>query len=250
VDKTVFDQVLTHLQENEDAQKRSTAHISQLEQSLTANQQKIRSLEAELAEETEEQLDQRIAEQAQALDEHQKNYLLQKQTAAEFQNSLNLKNYELQQLLKQLEISKTGVCHACGQTIEEPYVQQLEQKKDKADQEARKIREDISALNFDPENKTGKALDKELKALEKQKTLRKQKEQELSSLRNYHKVWTDSLMTEQSHYQTLLNQRHTLETERDQLAKFQEVYARKDSLEEKRGCKDHANPERRKAETE
>ena len=63
------------------------------------------------------------------------------------ESSLKLKKYELNQISSQIQISKTGVCHSCGQPISKDHVDQLEDKYKNLEIEYYTLEENIKKLN-------------------------------------------------------------------------------------------------------
>ena len=63
------------------------------------------------------------------------------------ESSLKLKKYELNQISSQIQISKTGVCHSCGQPISKDHVDQLEDKYKNLEIEYYTLGENIKKLN-------------------------------------------------------------------------------------------------------
>ena len=92
---------------------------------------------------------------------------LEQQKNAEINNTLNkelsILQYKLKELNQQYEISKTGVCHACGQPIEESHVLMLENSIKETETKIEGKKQEISNLGFDPGDSKGKKLKNELK---------------------------------------------------------------------------------------
>ena len=231
VDKTALDKVINDLAQIDTAIIKTQNTIKDRAQNILEDQAKVDKDSEILSRSSAQELKDRLAALDKESTEHQDNYDRLKETVDSFTYNLNLKNYELKQLLEQLKISKTGICHACGQTIEEPYIRQLEAKKDKVEAEVEKIRQDIVALNFDPADQEGKRIAAAIKATEKAKYERSLIDQEYQTLSERIKLMKQAQESDNVHLQTLLAQKETLKAERTQLETFKEVYDQKESLE-------------------
>lgn len=124
--------------------------ISSDTQQITNTENKLAEIETFLAENSTDKLNKDLEKAKQDLKEHKEAFLAAQQRVAALSNDLNLKNYEIKELIEQIKISKEGICHACGQTIEESHVQKLEAKKDKFEQEADLLRQELVKENIDP----------------------------------------------------------------------------------------------------
>lgn len=76
----------------------------------------------------------------------------------ELKSSLSVLNHDHSQIERQIEISKTGVCHACGQPIDEDHVSKLEKSLESINESIKEITSNISAIGYDPLDSVGKEL--------------------------------------------------------------------------------------------
>lgn len=76
----------------------------------------------------------------------------------EHQEQLRVFKYKLNELNKQYEVSKTGICHACGQPIDEDHIQRLEADIALVEGDIIECEANIASIDFDPNDHISKEL--------------------------------------------------------------------------------------------
>lgn len=102
------------------------------------------------------------------LEKYTSDYQVAKKTQEEINKSLSVYNFELSEIIKQIAISETGICHACGQPIDESHTKKLKEKEAQLKKDIQDIHDKLLELNFDPENRKGKQIEKEIRFQEDQ----------------------------------------------------------------------------------
>lgn len=90
--------------------------------------------------------------------EHEIKYNEQRDKDTELNEELKVLQYKEKELNKQLEISKTGICHACGQPIESSHVDKLNEELSKVKEDIENKKAEIKNLAFDKTDSVGKNL--------------------------------------------------------------------------------------------
>lgn len=143
------------------------------EKELSNFTQILKSVEEEVKQYDLDALNKRIEELNKEIEVHNEQYKKDKETYQTLNDKLKLLNYQLTELTSQYEVSKTGVCHACGQPIEQSHIDKL-----KTDiEETKKVKEqtskELTDLNFDKKDYAGGVLEgnleHQLKTIDKYK---------------------------------------------------------------------------------
>lgn len=153
----------------------------------------------------------KLLEKQRDLEAHKKNYKELQERLNNLNQKINIQNFEERELEKQIEIGKSGVCHACGQAVNENHVQKLLAQKEAVNQELLTLKEDVLKLAFDKEDIIGNNLQREIKADE---DLLRRVESESKSLESY-KFKISSLRDFASERENAINK--LLEQEKDLL---------------------------------
>ena len=99
-----------------------------------------------------------IYETQKKIADHEIKYNEQRDKDTELNEELKVLQYKEKELNKQLEISKTGICHACGQPIESSHVDKLKEELFKVKEEIESKKAEIKNLAFDKTDSVGKNL--------------------------------------------------------------------------------------------
>lgn len=89
---------------------------------------------------------------------YEKDYKECKEKDIILNEELKVLQYKENEIKSQLEISRTGVCHACGQPIEETHIKNLKEKLQDTQQELAHKKWDISLLHLDFLEANGKTI--------------------------------------------------------------------------------------------
>lgn len=178
-----------------------------------------------------------IYETQKKIADHEIKYNEQRDKDTELNEELKVLQYKEKELNKQLEISKTGICHACGQPIESSHVDKLKEELSKVKEEIESKKAEIKNLAFDKTDSVGKNLrnvltyneeiskryNSDLKAKDALTTrisdLTSLIEERLNTLNEYHKKLTllQEKKTNLNSIVTLLKEKTELIKERDDL---------------------------------
>ena len=147
-------------------------------------------------------------------------------------DSLNVKNYELRELKGQLDISKTGICHACGQPIDEEHVEVLLSKEKNLLKEKEELTNKKNSLE-----KTVNELTEELNNLKNsfnekesliKKYLNQEKEKEFTN--NRVKEIEENINNNTVYINSLKKERDNLLQEQDSINKLIPLIEQKEEL--------------------
>ena len=168
------------------------------------------------------------------LEEYNSQYKELKEKDKDLNEKLKLSTYRVKELEGHYTISKTGVCHSCGQPIDKEYLSNLEKELNSAKEELNSIKDSIRELNFDKSNKKGKEL--ENKVEEVKGTLRKTESYEasLESTTNRISDLTNLIEERKKAYSLTQEKMRTLQTKKIELDSLKEAIRERDSLMEER----------------
>ena len=178
-----------------------------------------------------------IYETQKKIADHEIKYNEQRDKDTELNEELKVLQYKEKELNKQLEISKTGICHACGQPIESSHADKLKEELSNVKEEIESKKAEIKNLAFDKTDSVGKNLrnvltyneeiskryNSDLKAKDALTTrisdLTSLIEERLNTLNEYHKKLTllQEKKTNLNSIVTLLKEKTELIKERDDL---------------------------------
>ena len=125
--------------------------LEKLKSQLTNLQKKIEDTDFVAIQES-------IYETQKKIADHEIKYNEQRDKDTELNEELKVLQYKEKELNKQLEISKTGICHACGQPIESSHVDKLKEELFKVKEEIESKKAEIKNLAFDKTDSVGKNL--------------------------------------------------------------------------------------------
>lgn len=94
--------------------------------------------------------------------EHEVVYSKERDKDSTLNEELKVLQYKENELNQQLEISKTGICHACGQPIESTHIDKLNDELLKVKGDIDNKKKEILSVGFDKTDSLGKSLRKEL----------------------------------------------------------------------------------------
>lgn len=167
-------------------------------------------------------------------EDHLTTWRATKETVETLTQTLRLKNHDLEELSRQLKISKTGICHACGQTISDSYIIELEKKYNVMEEKVDALTAEIASYKFDPEDQEGQQLiaeeDRCWKLLEK-KTQLEQANKNINDRLTWSK---NSLNADKNRLKTLQERQSDLNREKTRLEQFSSDFERKTELENRR----------------
>ena len=164
------------------------------------------------------------------LEDHKIRYREQKEKDKELNDELKVTTYKVKELEGHYNISKTGVCHSCGQPIDAEYLSNLEKKLDSTKKDMESLKKSIKDLNFDKSDSIGKALEKKRDNIKS--TLREIEYYE-SSIEAYKERINDltSLIEERSKALSLSKEKlETLKQKRVELDSLNESIKERDNL--------------------
>ena len=164
------------------------------------------------------------------LEEHRLNYKELKEKDKELNEKLKITSYKVKELEGHYTISKTGVCHSCGQPIDKEYLSNLEKELNSTKEELSSVKESIKKLNFDKSDKEGKDL--ECKIEELKDIIRKTESYE-TSLKSTSSRILDlmNLIEEREKAYSLTQEKmRTLQVKKTELDSLKEAIKERDSL--------------------
>lgn len=168
------------------------------------------------------------------LEEYNSQYKELKEKDKDLNEKLKLSTYRVKELEGHYTISKTGVCHSCGQPIDKEYLSSLEKELNSAKEELNSIKDSIRELNFDKSNKKGKELENKVEDVKE--TLRKTESYEasLESTTNRISDLTNLIEERKKAYSLTQEKMRTLQTKKIELDSLKEAIRERDSLMEER----------------
>ena len=171
-----------------------------------------------------------LATKESELETHRTEYKDLKEKDKELNERLKITSYKVKELEGHYSISKTGVCHSCGQPIDKEYLSNLEKELNTAKGEMNSLKDSIKELNFDKSDTIGKGLEKEIEEIKS--TIRKVESYE-SSLESMKERSSDltNLIEEREKALTLTQEKmETLKSKKMELDSLKEVIKERDSL--------------------
>ena len=179
-----------------------------------------------------EKINSEINEINENIEEKQEKISSIKDDLNKIKDSLNVKNYELRELKGQLDISKTGICHACGQPIDEEHVEVLLSKEKSLLKEKEELTNKKNSLE-----KTINELTEELNKLKNsfnekesliKKYLNQEKEKEFTN--NRVKEIEENINNNTVYINSLKKERDNLLQEQDSINKLIPLIEQKEEL--------------------
>ena len=148
------------------------------------------------------------------IEAHDIQYQKDKESYLKLTGDLNLIKFRLKEMREHYDVSKTGVCHSCGQPIEESYVRSLEESISRIEIEEKNKSKELTELGFDSRDSKGKKLKEELNFNERKLT-------ELENLISSESVYREKIDT-------------TLKLIEERESTLKELESKMDILQEKR----------------
>lgn len=151
--------------------------------------------------------------------------------AGEISKRINITNFEKKEVLKQIEIGKTGICHSCGQAITQDHINSLYKKKEEVEKSLKELNEDYSQLHIEENKKTLNLLEKEVK--ESEELLRRENilTKEIPSLENRIIELKQLQYERDSIIKELLSKEESLKEEKRKYERLLPLLQRKEELE-------------------
>lgn len=118
----------------------------------------VNSVEETLKSINKEEVQNNIEECTEKIKQHEEEYSKQQEKDIHLNEELKVLQYKEKEIKNQLAISKTGVCHACGQPIGESHITMLNGKLNDLNDELNVKKQEIEDLKFDKADKLGKTL--------------------------------------------------------------------------------------------
>lgn len=130
--------------------------------SLSSTNEHLKNCEEYLQTHSMEAVQKELEGLQKELENHKQGYKEQSEKEKKLNEELKIAIYKVKELEGHYKISKTGVCHSCGQPIDTEYLLTLENNLESAKEEVESIKEKIKELNFDKSDTVGKDLKKQI----------------------------------------------------------------------------------------
>ena len=206
------------------------AKIESDKRTLGSLQRSLKTTEEFIQSNSKSVLCKELATKESELETHRTEYKDLKEKDKELNERLKITSYRVKELEGHYSISKTGVCHSCGQPIDKEYLSNLEKELNTAKGEMNSLKDSIKELNFDKSDTIGKGLEKEIEEIKS--TIRKVESYE-SSLESMKERSSDltNLIEEREKALTLTQEKmETLKSKKMELDSLKEVIKERDSL--------------------
>ena len=206
------------------------AKIESDKRTLGSLQRSLKTTEEFIQSNSKSVLCKELATKESELETHRTEYKDLKEKDKELNERLKITSYRVKELEGHYSISKTGVCHSCGQPIDKEYLSNLEKELNTAKGEMNSLKDSIKELNFDKSDTIGKGLEKDIEEIKS--TIRKVESYE-SSLESMKERSSDltNLIEEREKALTLTQEKmETLKSKKMELDSLKEVIKERDSL--------------------
>lgn len=174
------------------------------------------------------------------LEDHKIWYKEQKEKDKELNDELKVTTYKVKELEGHYSISKTGVCHSCGQPIDAEYLSDLEKELNSTKKDMESLKEGIKELNFDKSDSIGKALEKKrdtikstLREVEYYESSIEAYKERIKDLTNLIEERNKALLLSKEKLETLKQKRVELNSLNDSIKERYSLIKEKDSIQEK-----------------
>lgn len=196
--------------------------------------QTLKALEEEIRQHDLESLKDRAKELKLDLELHNIQYKKDKETYQTLTDKLKLLDYKLTEFTNQYEVSKTGVCHACGQPIEQSHIDKLKTEIEEIKKLKEETNQEITNLNFDKKDLKGgmieASLDYQLKTIDSyNKSL-----SEIESLKDKINKGKSSITDRNDFLQMLEVKKEELLKSKSEMSKILPLIRERDALIEKK----------------
>ena len=155
--------------------KLKTAHetIDNLQKRNESYEREISNLETKINQRKEflnntslRKLNSELESKKAELTQHKAEYAKARETIDGLNKQSSVFNYKKNELDKQITISETGVCHACGQAIGEEHVTRLKNERDEVLSKLEEVKQAITVLNFDSRDIKSDEISREIRKCE------------------------------------------------------------------------------------
>ena len=237
LDESAYNKITNDLESTQNNIRSTSSKMTQSEKDVSQLREQIRGKRDFLNNYDLLTLSSSLESLKEALEKHKVEYEEKKDKYTELSKNLNIEEFKKKDLLGQLEISRTGICHACGQAITPEHLRQLEEKNIELERGIENLKKEIIDLGYDARDAKGRSLNQQItetsqlidkfkneeqnvQFLEKRlsgfEELNKEREEHLKEL----KIREESLLAEKEKYlhnSTLSKQKEQLTQELNEL---------------------------------
>lgn len=182
LDASQFENVESNIQSTEKLIDSVQNKIEERENQISSWKKSILSFEEFLKNNPQQSIQDTLNQKKEQLNQHAIEYAKLKQQVEGIIKEQNIRSFEKNELDKQIKISETGVCHACGQSVGHDHVEKLKDQKDKIEKTLDQLSQFLSQLDFDSSDKISKQLEKDI---QNQESLLKEYDSKENALKSY-----------------------------------------------------------------
>lgn len=175
-------------------------------------------------------IEDQISQKYKDLDKHKEEYRKIKEEVDRINQKISIQNFEEKELKKQIEIGKTGVCHACGQAVGQDHVDKLITQKTEIEKELLNLKDFLVKLAFDNSDAVGESIKRDIRNTE---DLLNKVKNEIKTLEYYKSrvVGLEELENERKKtLSNLFDQKEKLEKEKENYKQLEPLIKQKDAL--------------------
>lgn len=222
------------LVESQKTLNKSQSRLDEDSLALSKAQTRLQDLEKSLESRDLEKMTKDLDDVKRDLAAHEKDYATQREDYSKLKSSLDVLTYKERELSAQYDISKTGVCHACGQPVEQSHIDSLKSLLEETQREMSLKKQDLKDLGFDPRDAKSSELRKKVQfaedSIEGYKNDLKVKESLLVRIRDL-----SDLITERGNSIEQLEKKvKSLREKKEVLSKMKELIREKNNLLEEK----------------
>ena len=200
------------------------------EESLSVCKDRIAEYRKELAKVNIDELKKSSLKLDNDIQSHEISYEKTKKRNEELESKFNILSYKHRELNDQYKISKTGVCHACGQPIEESHVKKLAEQIEASQKDMDEVSSAITELNFDKSDAEGKRLKREQEYINQQIAKYDQQTKYLQTLEEKESDLTTNLSDRKDYLNVLNTQKEQLIKSKKELSSLVPLIEEKENL--------------------
>ena len=126
--------------------------------SISSLKTRLNSINAELDAYDGNAVESALCSLRASLSVHEMQYEEDRNRDKAMRDELSILEYKEKECSSHYEISKTGVCHSCGQTVEKSYIENLKEMLDSTKRAIKDKKAEIKELNFDKRDTQGKSI--------------------------------------------------------------------------------------------
>lgn len=212
-----------NIQATLDKMERSSRDVSQLREQI----QEKRSF---LEENNKNELTSSLEALKEEINTHRKEFEDKKAKYEDISKNLNIEEFKQKDITGQIKLSKTGVCHACGQSITPEHVKSLEDKKALIEKNINDLKKDLADLDFDSRDTQGKELNNKVREKEHLIEGYTNEEQQISYLENRLSGLEDLEKERQVYIKELQRKKESLEEKKIKCAEEVHMLEQKEQL--------------------